>query len=84
MDCKKLGFASRQIHAGKEANSAGALVTPIYQTSTFEFESVEQGGARFAGKEAGYMVVFCYCAVAYLIAWTCMKSLVPRYKKVEV
>ena len=55
MDCKKLGFASRQIHAGKEANSAGALVTPIYQTSTFEFESVEQGGARFAGKEDGYI-----------------------------
>jgi len=55
MDCKNLGFATRQIHAGKEANSAGALVTPIYQTSTFEFESVEQGGARFAGKEEGYI-----------------------------
>ena len=40
MDCKKLGFASRQIHAGKESNTAGALVTPIYQTSTFEFDSV--------------------------------------------
>ncbi|MBR0243608.1 MAG: MFS transporter [Bacteroidaceae bacterium] len=38
----------------------------------------------FEGKEAGYMMVFCYCAVAYLIAWSCMKSLVPRYKKVEV
>ena len=55
MDCKKLGFASRQIHAGKEANSAGALVTPIYQTSTFEFDSVEQGGRRFAGQEEGYI-----------------------------
>ena len=38
----------------------------------------------FAGKEAGYMIIFCYCAVAYLIAWTCMKTLVPRYKKVEL
>jgi len=55
MDVKKLGFASRQIHAGKEANSAGALVTPIYQTSTFEFDSVQQGGARFAGQESGYI-----------------------------
>ena len=38
----------------------------------------------FEGKEAGYMIVFCYCAVAYLIAWACMKTLVPRYKKVEL
>ena len=38
----------------------------------------------FEGLEAGYMIIFCYCAVAYLIAWCCMKSLVPRYKKVEL
>ena len=49
------GFATRQIHSGKEKNSAGALVTPIYQTSTFEFDSIEQGGNRFAGKEEGYI-----------------------------
>lgn len=55
MDCKKLGFASRQIHAGKEANSAGALVTPIYQTSTFEFDSVEQGGRRFRSGRGLYL-----------------------------
>jgi len=35
------------------------------------------------GKTAGYMMVFCYCAVAYLLAWVMMKSLVPRYKKIE-
>jgi methionine-gamma-lyase len=49
------GFATKQIHVGKHDNGAGALCTPIYQTSTFEFDSVEQGGARFAGKEAGYI-----------------------------
>lgn len=38
----------------------------------------------FEGKEAGYMIVFCICAVAYLIAWSIMKSLVPKYKPVEV
>ncbi len=38
----------------------------------------------FEGKEAGYMIVFCICAVAYLIAWVIMKSLVPKYKPVEV
>ena len=38
----------------------------------------------FEGKEAGYMIIFCYCAVAYLIAWACMKTLVPRYENVEL
>lgn len=52
---QKLGFSTRQIHTGKEANSAGSLCTPIYQTSTFSFTSVEQGGARFAGNESGYI-----------------------------
>ena len=47
---QNLGFATRQIHVGKEKNAAGALCTPIYQTSTFEFDTVEQGGARFAGQ----------------------------------
>ena len=55
MNCKDKGFATRQIHAGKVVNAAGSLCAPIYQTSTFEFESVEQGGARFAGKEEGYI-----------------------------
>lgn len=53
------------------------------------FDFTEAQGAAFQflgfdGKEAGYMLIFCYCAVAYLIAWACMKTLVPRYKKVEI
>ncbi|WP_312942575.1 methionine gamma-lyase [Oscillibacter sp.] len=52
---QKLGFSTRQIHTGKESNSAGSLCAPIYQTSTFSFTSVEQGGARFAGNESGYI-----------------------------
>ena len=55
VDFSKCGFATKQIHVGKHENSAGALTTPIYQTSTFEFESVEQGGRRFAGQEPGYI-----------------------------
>lgn len=34
------------------------------------------------GKPAGYMIVFCYCAVAYLIGWMIMKTLVPKYKPI--
>ena len=37
----------------------------------------------FLGKPAGYMVVFCCCAVAYLIAWGIMKALVPRYSPIK-
>lgn len=37
----------------------------------------------FEGKPAGYFIVFCICGVAYLLAWTVMKCLVPRYKPVK-
>lgn len=38
----------------------------------------------FHGKEAGYFIVFSFCALAYLIGWTVMKALVPKYKVIEV
>lgn len=48
----------------------------------------EQGAAftflDFEGKPAGYMIVFCICAVSYLLAWGAIKLLVPRYKKIEI
>ncbi|MBQ3717363.1 MAG: MFS transporter [Paludibacteraceae bacterium] len=40
--------------------------------------------AGFTGKPAAYMIVFCICAVAYLIGWSVMKALVPKYKPVVV
>ncbi|MDR0796503.1 MAG: MFS transporter [Tannerella sp.] len=36
----------------------------------------------FAGKPAGYFIMFCFCAMAYLIGWMVMKSLVPKYKPI--
>ncbi len=33
----------------------GSITPPIFQTSTFVFESAEQGGKRFAGEESGYI-----------------------------
>jgi ACS family hexuronate transporter-like MFS transporter len=32
----------------------------------------------------GYTIVFVFCAVAYLIAWIIMNSLVPKMKKVDI
>lgn len=46
------------------------------------------GGALFdhykalAHIEKGYSIMFAYCAVAYLIAWSIMKMLVPAYKPI--
>ena len=51
----KMGFSTRAVHAGYEKNEFGALATPIYQTSTFIFDSAEQGGKRFALEEGGYI-----------------------------
>lgn len=36
----------------------------------------------FEGKEAGYMIVFCLCAVTYVVAWCIMKALVPKYRAI--
>jgi ACS family hexuronate transporter-like MFS transporter len=36
----------------------------------------------FKGEESGYFIIFCVCAVAYLIGWVVMKSLVPKYKPI--
>jgi MFS transporter, ACS family, hexuronate transporter len=38
--------------------------------------------AGFVGKSAGYFIIFSICAVAYLIGWIVMKSLVPKYKPI--
>lgn len=51
------------------------------------FTYAEQQGEAFtfvglSGKPAGYMIIFCICAVAYLLAWCIMKTLVPKYKPV--
>ena len=35
------------------------------------------------GKPGAYMAVFCYCAVAYLLAWLVIKILVPKYIPIE-
>lgn len=36
-------------------NPHGALVAPLYQTSTFVFPSTGEGGARFAGEQDGFI-----------------------------
>ena len=52
---QKCGLGPTAIHAGTLKNLYGTLAMPIYQTSTFIFDSAEQGGRRFALEEAGYI-----------------------------
>ncbi|MEA5446727.1 methionine gamma-lyase [Gammaproteobacteria bacterium AB-CW1] len=52
---KHSGFATRAIHYGYDPlEEQGALTPPMHVTSTFAFDSAEQGAARFAGEEAGH------------------------------
>jgi methionine-gamma-lyase len=53
---EKLGFGTKTVHGGHADDIAnGSLSTPIYQTSTFVFDSAEQGGRRFSGEEPGFI-----------------------------
>ncbi|MEL6857876.1 MAG: methionine gamma-lyase [Pseudomonadota bacterium] len=56
MDDADKGFSTRAIHHGYDPQDAeGALTPPLHLTSTFAFETAEQGGARFAGEAEGHI-----------------------------
>ncbi len=49
------GFDTRAIHFGYDAQAhQGALVPPLFQTSTFSFPNIEYGAKCFAGEEKGH------------------------------
>lgn len=53
---ERRGFDTEAVHAGSPPDPVhGAISVPIFQTSTFAFDSVDQGAARFAGTEDGYI-----------------------------
>ena len=50
------GFATRAIHHGyNPLDHHGALNPPVYFSSTFAFDSSDQGSERFAGEQQGYI-----------------------------
>lgn len=72
---------------GAMAGGVGSFL--INKGSGMLFDYAAQMGeafkfAGFTGKPAGYMIIFCICAVAYLIGWSVMKTLVPKYEPVVV
>jgi ACS family hexuronate transporter-like MFS transporter len=87
------GIAAFLINVG-----SGRLFTYAAGTTMVDGNAVEMtkallaGGAEFSrpamtfmgfsGKPAGYFIVFCICAFAYLIGWMIMKTLVPKYEPI--
>lgn len=52
---KNLKFDSQCVHGGLRDYEFGPVVPPIYQTSTFKFESAEHGASLFKGEADGYI-----------------------------
>jgi methionine-gamma-lyase len=55
MKNKPTGFNSKLVHGAGAKDPLGSVITPIYQTSTFAFESADHGAACFAGERDGYI-----------------------------
>lgn len=54
-DNRNLDFDSKCVHSGISEYEFGPVIPPIYQTSTFKFESAQHGGSLFKGETEGYI-----------------------------
>jgi len=70
---------------GGMAGGLGGMVINLGSGKLFDY-SIESDMSflGFKGISAGYMIIFCICAVSYLIGWIVMKSLVPKVKPIVV
>jgi methionine-gamma-lyase len=55
MKNSKHGFNSKAVHGSGLSDPLGSVITPIYQTSTFAFESADDGAKCFSGESDGYI-----------------------------
>ncbi|WP_346858057.1 MFS transporter [uncultured Draconibacterium sp.] len=68
---------------GGLAGGLGSVVINKGSGVLFDFaRETQMTLLNFKGVEAGYFIIFCICAFAYLIGWVVMKSLVPEYKRI--
>ena len=66
---------------GGMAGGVGSMILQKVAGNLFVYaDATQMTFMGFTGKPAGYFIIFCVCAVAYLIGWTIMKILVPKYK----
>ena len=71
---------------GAMAGGIGSMI--IQKSAGALFTHAEEAGAAFTflgfeGKPAAYFIMFCFCGLAYIIAWGIMKLLVPHYKPIK-
>ena len=72
---------------GAMAGGIGSMLVQRAAGSLFTFAQTAGDAFTFlgfSGKPAGYFIMFCFCGIAYLVAWCIMKILVPRYKAVKL
>jgi ACS family hexuronate transporter-like MFS transporter len=72
---------------GTTAGGIGSMIIQKVAGNLFTYAEGAGSAFRFLGfegKPAGYFIIFCYCGIAYLLAWIIMKSLVPKYKPIEL
>lgn len=68
---------------GGMAGGVGSFGIQMGAGRLFDYaEQTQMTFAGYTGIEAGYMIAFSFCAVAYLISWMAMKAFVPKYKPI--
>lgn len=50
-----MDFETQVLHSAEHDKPLNSHIMPIFQTASFYFDSTEQGGALFAGKEQGHI-----------------------------
>ncbi len=70
---------------GGMAGGVGSFLINKGSGNLFDYsEATNMKFFGFEGINAGYFIIFSVCAVAYLIGWIVMKSLVPKYKPIVI
>ncbi len=75
------------IGIGAMAGGVGSMIIQFVAGRLFTYAQAKGAAFHFLGfegKPAGYFILFCFCGLAYLLAWIIMKTLVPKYKLIEI
>ena len=62
---------------GGMAGGIGGVLTTKIGGALFDYYKAK------GNIETGYLIMFSFCAIAYILAWVIMKSLVPKFNKIE-
>jgi len=68
---------------GGMAGGIGSFLIQKTAGELFDYaNSTQMSFGGFEGESVGYFIIFCICAITYLIGWIFMKRLVPVYKPI--